>query len=96
MREVGFEAGRGHDESYVTWYREMLATYPDGILQMESADRAIILGYGDIALPALKVLDGAHRRLSCLSATAVAAREAEGQKVLERARQQRRKRQPSA
>jgi hypothetical protein len=88
------EAARGHDESYVTWYREMLAAYPDGILQMESAHRAHILDYGDIGLPALKAwteppptLEGREQLFATLAA--------EREKVIERARHRHLKRRRS-
>ena len=48
------EAARGQDEVYVSWFQQMLADYPDGVLEMESPDRASIYGVGSIALPALK------------------------------------------
>jgi len=86
------EAARGHDESYVAWYREMLATYPDGILEMESAHSASICGYGDIRLPMLKAWTKPPP-VPISPEQLVAAREAERQKVMERARQRRLKRQ---
>lgn len=49
------EAARGQDEVYVSWYMQMLADYPEGILEMESPYRATITGYGGIELPVLKV-----------------------------------------
>jgi hypothetical protein len=32
----------GADAAYVNWYKDMLVRYPEGILQMESSDRATI------------------------------------------------------
>jgi hypothetical protein len=86
------EAARGHDEIYVTWYREMLAAYPDGILEMVSAHRARIYDCDDeVRLPTLKAWTNPPP--TPLSPEQVlAAREANRQSVMERARQRRLKR----
>jgi len=86
------EAAHGHDESYVAWYREMLANYPDGILVMESAHSASIYDYGDIRLPTLKAWTKPPP-VPISPEQLLASREAERQKVMERARQRRLKRQ---
>lgn len=88
------EAARGHDESYVTWYREMLAAHPEGILEMESAHRASILGYGDVRLPTLKAWTNPPPT-PISPEQLVAAREAQRQNEMERARQRRLKRRRS-
>ena len=48
------ENARGEDHTYVDWFRDMLLTHPDGVLEMESPLEARIIGYGEISLPALK------------------------------------------
>lgn len=48
------EAARGRDDVYVSWYQQMLADHPEGILEMESPCRASIDGFGRLTLPALK------------------------------------------
>jgi len=85
------EAAQGHDESYVAWYREMLATYPDGILEMESAHSASIDGYGDIRLPTLKAWTKPPPALMSPEQL-LASRETERLNEMERARQRRLKR----
>lgn len=81
-------AARGRDENYVTWYRNMLATHPDGILEMESAFRAHVLGYGDVRVPPIKTWTSPPP--TPMSAEQlVAAREAARAQVMERARHKR-------
>lgn len=48
------EAARGNHRIYVDWYRNVLQTYPHGILIMESPKRAEILGRGVIQTPPLQ------------------------------------------
>lgn len=85
------KAARGQDENYVAWYREMLATYPDGILEMESPFRASIIGYGDVIVPALKTWTSPPQT-PMSPEELVATQEAERQRVMERARHRRLKR----
>lgn len=36
------DASRGLDSHYVSWYRDLLTSFPDGVLEMEFADSASI------------------------------------------------------
>jgi hypothetical protein len=82
------EAARGQDESYVVWYREMLAAHPDGVLEMESPLRASILGYGEVKVPELKAWMRPPRTQMSAEQLAV-AQEAQQLRIVERARHQR-------
>lgn len=49
------DAAHGEDDTYVNWYRKILAAFPAGILEMESPGKVAIIGHGKIAVPSLKV-----------------------------------------
>ena len=74
QRPEVIEAGHGQDETYVTWYRSLLATYPDGVLEMETPFHAAIVGRGAVAVPVLRAW---HR--PPLTAEEQAAAEAQAQ-----------------
>ncbi len=78
------EAGRGEDEIYVRWYRNMLVAYPDGILEMESPWKASIFGRGEIPLPAIKAWTPPRKSPEEIEAQAQMAREAFMKMPLER------------
>lgn len=83
--------GRGREESYVTWYRHQLAAHPGAVLVMESSRAAQMLGFGDLAVPPLRTWtasDAGPKRGSAM----LAAREAAGQRAIERAIARRRAR----
>lgn len=83
------QAARGKDEVYVSWYQQMLADYPDGILEMESPYRASISDFGDITVPALK----AWTKPPPTPEELAAQRELAQHKVIEDARRRHRARQ---
>lgn len=81
-------AAKGSDPIYVNWYAEVLQRHPLDVLLMESPDRAEMLHHGRIPVPPLKRWTAPPRTPEEL----LAAKEAERNRIMQRARERRARR----